>query len=89
MELAELIALLNEHHQRATYGAIAAVVGGIAQGIGPRLGARNHLHSWAVNKRTGLPTVYAAAERHPQLLENAHWIANGEELQAWLHQQGG
>jgi hypothetical protein len=89
MTLVEIMQLLNAHHQRATYGAIAAVVGGIAQSIGRRLGARNHLNSWAVNAHTGLPTAYAPAEMHPDLLANDHVIADGQELQEWVNQYGG
>lgn len=38
LSLDEIVAYLNDQRIRATYGAVADVVGGIAQSIGARLG---------------------------------------------------
>jgi len=89
MNLEEIILLLYRHRQRATYGAVAAVVGIAAQGIGRRLGRRCPLNSWVVSAHTGSPTGYTAAEMHPDLLAKGHIIRTGPELQAWVHQHQG
>ncbi|MBC8373659.1 MAG: hypothetical protein ISS69_10175 [Phycisphaerae bacterium] len=86
MNLIEIVTLLNTHHQRATYGAVGDVVGLPAQSVGQQLGPRNHLNSWVVNARRGLPTGYAQNEMHPNLLDNAQILASGEDLQAWINQ---
>jgi len=86
MNLIEIVTLLNTHHQRATYGAVGDVVGLPAQSVGQLLGPRNHLNSWVVNARTGLPTGYRKTEMHSALLENDPLLANGEDLLAWINQ---
>ena len=61
----QILDALDTAHQRATYGAVAAVVG-----VSPRAlmagRERNQRHSWVVNLRTGLPTDYAADLVHPR-----------------------
>jgi hypothetical protein len=52
-----ILELLQQHHQRATYGAVAALLGRtprtVMQGC-----PRNWLHSWVVNQDTGRPSEY-------------------------------
>src|ERR1700686_4430826 len=60
--LDDVVAYLNAAQVRATYGAVAALVGGIAQSIGAGPGGlegRRWEASWVVNAETGLPTGYA------------------------------
>src|SRR5579862_7851603 len=64
--LQDIVRFLNEEKVRATYGAVAEVVGGIAQGIGARLDrlySRSPEASWVVNAETGFPTGYSLHER--------------------------
>lgn len=95
--LDEVIALLNEHHQRATYGAIAAVVKapsprGLMKG---RTGW--HENSWVVaatsnrksGSRRGWPTGYKVSQIHPECLRQIRsrpndFIEDADELRQWL-----
>ena len=81
--LDDIIAALNQHQQRATYSAVAAVVGQT-----PRLlmrgKPREAANSWIVSKTTGRPTGYADTDVHPQLTANAAVLRTREELTAWL-----
>lgn len=49
LTLEEVIQFLNAAQIRATYRAVASLVGGIPQGIGQRLGARRREASWVVS----------------------------------------
>ena len=81
--LDDIIAALNEHQQRATYSAVAALVG-----ESPRLlmhkRPRAQENSWIVSKATGRPTGYMDTDIHPQLTENETVLSTREELVAWL-----
>jgi len=88
-ELEDIIGLLNAVQVRATYGAMAELVGGIPRGIGDRLTrlySRSPEASWVVNAETGMPTGYEAHERHPALLSNPDIISSGAELERRLAQ---
>lgn len=63
--LDEILRFLNEQQIRATYGAVAAVLGVIPQSFGARLGPRHIAASWIVNAQSGLPTGYQPREMHP------------------------
>jgi hypothetical protein len=83
-ELRDIVRFLNEAQARATYGAVAELVGGIARGIGARLTAlysRSPEASWVVSAESGMPTGYAASERHPALLNKTEIISTGGELE--------
>src|SRR5437764_1167045 len=70
IRLDDIVAYLNAAQVRATYGAVADLVGGIAQSIGARLGGlggRRKEASWVVNAKTGLPTNYPPEHLHPAL----------------------
>ncbi len=88
-ELEDIIAFLNAKQVRATYGAVAELIGGIPRGVGDRLTrlySRSPEASWVVNAETGMPTGYEPHERHPALLSNAEIIGSGVELErrmAW------
>ena len=53
IDLAEILRFLNSKKVRASYGAVAGIVGGNAQSIGGRLGARRCEASWVVDTSTG------------------------------------
>jgi len=81
--LEDVLDVLNEHRQRATYGAVAGVVGGIARGV-MHGRTRCPRDSWVVRKRGRLPSGYTADEKHSDLLLNPRVIDIGEELRLWL-----
>ena len=88
ISLDRVLDLLNEHHQRATYGAVAGLVGGHARSVlqGRK---RNWRHSWVVNQNTGMPTDYPKGMIHPAIAERATILCTAEELGDWLERQGG
>jgi hypothetical protein len=66
--LDEVLAHLDRHHQRATYGAVGRIVDRpptFLMGGRPR----DRLHSWVVNQETHLPTGYTQEQVHPALTE--------------------
>ena len=82
-----ILAALNQHQQRATYSAVAALVGQT-----PRLlmhgRPREQNNSWIVSKTTGRPTGYPDAAVHPQLTANETILKTREELADWLASRG-
>ena len=86
-DLDGILGALNSHQQRATYSAVAALVGQT-----PRLlmhgKAREQSNSWIVSKTTGQPTGYADADIHPRLAANETILKTREELADWLANRG-
>jgi hypothetical protein len=83
-ELDNIIARLQHHDQRATYGAVAGVLQPPRNPqffMQPR--ERNHFNSWVVNQETGQPTGYTPAQEHPNLYNN-NVIVDAGALQIWL-----
>ncbi len=74
---------LEQGRQRATYGAVASLLGKTPRTL-MRGRERGPRHSWVVNRNNGLPTGYEEALQHPELALNAHVIDSREELEAWL-----
>ena len=85
--LDSIIELLNQHHRRVTYGAVAKVVNKPPTFLMAGRG-RDRRHSWIVNSRTGLPTGYEPDQLHPDLMENPEVIQTSEALQSWLAEVG-
>ena len=82
-KLDEIVNLLHLHRQRATYGAVAAVVDRPASFLmGGR--PRDHRHSWIVNQETELPTGYSEENMHPDLRSKPRVIKTGQQLEEWL-----
>jgi hypothetical protein len=81
--LDSIIDTLDRHHQRATYGAIAALLGTSQRSLMQRK-TKHARNSWVVNKETHLPTDYAESEMHPALLSNLDVLESEEELIEWL-----
>jgi hypothetical protein len=81
--LGTIVALLNKHRQRATYGAVGAVIGSRPLSV---MDGRRHsqAHSWVVSKRTGTPTGYRAGDMHPSLQDRKQIISTEQELLSWL-----
>ena len=82
-DLDAVLAALNHHQQRATYSAVAALLGQT-----PRLlmhgRPRAQENSWIVSKTTGRPTGYADGDIHPQLTANETVLTTREDLASWL-----
>ncbi len=78
-----IIDALDRYHQRATYGAVAGIVGGLAQSVmsGKPRGRR---YSWIVSKATHLPTGYSTEEKHPALEERTLVLDTPNHLREWL-----
>ena len=75
--------VLSRHHQRATYGAVAELLGLPARSVmqGRKKAPR---YSWIVGAATCLPTGYAKPDIDPALNERGHVISDRTELRAWL-----
>ncbi|MEP6492033.1 MAG: hypothetical protein ABJF01_05115 [bacterium] len=86
-DLDDIIFTVSQHHQRATYSAVAALLGQT-----PRLLMRGKPrapdNSWIVSKTTGRPTGYSDADAHPQLNANETVLTTREELADWLAKRG-
>lgn len=88
MDLDDIIDLLNEHHQRASYGAVAGVLGVIPKRL--MVGRpRSHEDSWVVS-RYGRPTGYADDQIHSECLRQIReclndFIENEDDLRQWLN----
>lgn len=86
-----IIARLNERKQRATYGAITGIVGGLPRGLMAHL-ERNPTNSWVVARsgpRRGWPTGYNNNQIHPDYLRQIltgldNVIEDSETLGRWL-----
>ncbi len=83
----QILEALNDARQRATYGAVATVVGSSPRALMAGR-QRNQRHSWVVNLKTGLPTDYADELMHPALVSNDTIIKTKEDLVSWLASRG-
>ena len=81
----QILDALDRGHQRATYGAVAAVLD-----TAPRTlmsgRERDQRHSWVVSRGNGQPTGYQPDQLHPSLHERSNVIQTKEELLRWLEQ---
>jgi len=74
---------LDRFHQRATYGAVAGVVGSSARSLMSGR-QRNQRASWIVNRRDGKPSGYELGDTHPDIEERERIFATPDELRSWL-----
>jgi len=75
---------LNKNEKRASYEAVASVIGGIARGVSKYLKDHRPEASWVVSKSPPhLPTEYSEDKYHPKL-KNSEVILSGEELKQLL-----
>jgi hypothetical protein len=78
-----ILSALDEGHQRATYGAVAALLQ-----TSPRTlmqgRQRDQRHSWVVSRRSGEPTGYSPEQIHPNLHEKSEIFATKAELARYL-----
>lgn len=87
-DLDAIVTLLDRHRQRATYGAVAGLLGTPQQSL-MKGRPKTPLYSWVVNKEKALPTGYSKEEMHPALEARSAVITDQEALAQWLqeHQQ--
>jgi hypothetical protein len=78
--LVQILNYLNDEHIRATYGAVAGVLGIIPQAVGQRLGPKTRRNSWVVNSGTGRPSGYEEHEIDELLESSSTVIRDGAEL---------
>lgn len=81
--LDDVLSALNQHRQRATYSAVAALVGQTPRSL-MHGKPRAQTNSWIVSKQSGRPSGYADADVHPELLANEKVLATRDELSEWL-----
>jgi hypothetical protein len=82
----QILDTLNNARQRATYGAVAAVLGKAPRTL--MTGRERDLrHSWVVSRKSGQPTGYEAGQVHPELMRSERVIETREELERWLATQ--
>jgi hypothetical protein len=79
----DIIAILARYRQRATYGALAGIVGGLPRSVMSGL-PKTPENSWIVAAASGLPTGYSAHELDAELQSRSNVISTADELLAWL-----
>jgi hypothetical protein len=74
---------LEQHGQRATYGAVARLLGRSPRAL---LKGRDRAprFSWIVNRTTGLPTGYPVEQIDPRVPESGAVLCSDAELREWL-----
>ena len=81
--LDEILDALDRGRQRATYGAVAAVLDRTPRTL-MKGRDRDQRHSWVVSNNNGQPTGYTPDQIHPSLNERAEILRTKEELTRWL-----
>lgn len=72
---------LNKVEERATYGAVADVLGVLPRSVGRQfLGEKRPYASWVVREDTGLPTDYTDEQLHSKLLSKKSIFKSGAVL---------
>ncbi len=83
LTLENILEKLEKHHQRATYGAVARLLG-----TGPNIlmsgRPKGPRYSWVVNKETAEPTGYTEEQKHKNLRERGNIIRSSQDLEPWL-----
>ena len=86
--LDQILDALHRARQRATYGAVASVLGAAPRTL-MKSRDRDQRHSWVVSQKTKVPTGYTADQLHPDLMLNDRVIESREDMSAWLQAQPG
>jgi len=74
---------LDRYHQRATYGAVAAVVDSSPRSLMTGRD-REPASSWVVSRKDGRPTGYSDEQTHPDLEARDEILSSAEALRVWL-----
>ncbi len=81
LNLCDILKFLNVVQIRATYGAVAEVLGDrLARGPWRDLGTPRPYTSWIVRKRDGLPSGYTKEQYHPCLFRTDKVICVIEKI---------
>jgi len=84
LDIDDVISRLERYRQRATYAAVAGVVGRHYRNV-MHDQTKSFRNSFVVNKSTKLPTGYAPHDWHPDLLTSGTGvIETAKELRKWL-----
>ena len=86
LTLDQILDILQHHRQRATFGAVAGVLGREPQNLFKGR-PRTPRTAWVVSKDTGQPTGHKESELPPDLFKNEHVITTREELLQWIEQK--
>lgn len=82
--LETILHVLGKYDQRATYEAVAKLLGKSPQSLMQR---RPHCprDSWIVLKKTGLPSGYSKEDMHPLLTSRSRILKTPKKLEEWLN----
>jgi hypothetical protein len=83
LSLDEIVEVLDQRGQRATYGAVAKLLDQSPRSL-LKGRDRGRQYSWIVNRNTGLPTGYAEDQIDPRLRESGPVIGTDVDLRTWL-----
>ena len=81
--LDQILDALSRGRQRATYGAVAALLDRAPRTL-MKGRERDQRHSWVVNSGNGQPTGYSPEQIDPNLAEHAEVLSTKEDLLQWL-----
>lgn len=85
--LDSIIEQLDSYHQRATYGAVAALVDSSPRSLMSGRD-RDPRSSWIVSRQTGQPTGYSEEQMHGSLRERDVVLSTPDSLRRWLEDPG-
>ena len=74
---------LDRFRQRATYGAVAAVVNRSPRNLMDKR-TRNPRDSWVVSRKDGMPSKYPPEQVHPEIKTRDTVLSTGAALESWL-----
>lgn len=74
---------LDRFRQRATYGAVAAVVNRSPRNLMDKR-SRSQRDSWVVSRQSGMPTGYEPEQLHPEITSRETILSTREALESWL-----
>jgi len=81
--LDQILDALSRGRQRATYGAVAALLDRAPRTL-MKGRERDRRHSWVVNSGNGQPTGYGPEQIDPNLGEHEEVLSTKEDLLQWL-----
>lgn len=81
--LESILDVLNQFHQRATYGAVAGVVNSSPRSLMTGRD-RDKRSSWVVSRESGQPSGYSDEQKHEALTEREKILGSPDDLRNWL-----
>lgn len=88
LSLPGVLDVLERHRQRATYGAVAELLGKTPRSLMQGL-PKNWRNSFVVNQASGEPSEYHDLQKHPALREPETILSTPQELATFLRVQSG